>query len=207
MQHLRDNLRDRKKRQEPPRMHVALTINAVARFLAYANDGATFRIPRDKWKIAMGFLFCQKRGDTYVIADAVGAAFGNDSSVEMPKQVYAHIERFEAERPGMFLGGWACSRPGLGLFASDTDMATQMYYQTVNPDALGLFFDLTRVSPNSLGLYLWRLTAPTQAIYTQITDYTLEGFTREILEESLGGVGIDSQVIAELEKFLKLKDN
>ncbi len=185
---------------------VVLTGKAFARFVSYASDGANLRQPREKWKMAMGFLFCQHHQTEIIIADAVGGAFGNQTSVELPPDLYAHIARFEEERPGLFIGGWACSRPGIGLHVTDTDMRNQMYYQSMNPDALALYFDLTRVGPTSLGLLLWRLKDPSSHQYYPITEFSLEGFTRELLQKSLGEAGIDPNIIQQLAEFLKLKD-
>ncbi len=138
MQILRDNLRASKTKYVLPRRHVVLTGTAFSSFLRYANDGASFRQPREKWVMAMGWLFCRHQEDKYIIADAMGVVYGNGMYVETTPTTFERVKEYETTHPGTFLGGWTCSRPGIGLFASDTDLHNQLFYQQTNEKATNI---------------------------------------------------------------------
>jgi proteasome lid subunit RPN8/RPN11/tetratricopeptide (TPR) repeat protein len=181
---------------------VVVTAKAFVSFVKFSAQFASFKGMRANWVESMGFLFCKQHMDKYIVADAVGMTSGNSVYVEMSGQQIAQVERLETERPGLFLGGWIHTHPGLGLFFSDTDIQNEMFYQQRNEDGLGIVFDLSLISPVFIGFKVFRLHGPNAHTYYEVTDYELSGFTEDLLRDAFDTLGIDHKITHQLAMHL-----
>ncbi|MHA1818918.1 MAG: Mov34/MPN/PAD-1 family protein [Promethearchaeota archaeon] len=185
---------------------VIVMYNVFDEICEFSSKYANFRMPRERWVECMGYLFCKREGDEYIVADAVGMISGSDMYVEMTPEELASIERLEKERPGLFLGGWFHTHPGLTPFYSDTDVQNQSFYQQYNEDGLGIVFDLNMVSEDFIGFKIFRNDSKNAKTYHEVS-YELRDFTEDKLRQALEKLGgYPKWLIHNLAVYLGLSD-
>jgi len=188
---------------------LVLQAKAFIKMIHWMAEYANFTsIMEPNWVESMGIMFCKDTPEKYIIAEAEGITYGNLVYVETSPQQVAQITRIEEELrkkdPNIYAGGWFHSHPGHSLFYSGTDLANQAYWQTNNPNGVGLVFDLTQVSETFIGFKFFRLDSAQSQSYHEVP-YELYGFTEETLIEAFKPVGIDIKTIHRLAKNLGLK--
>ena len=124
---------------------VYISMKVFTEICKFSAQYASNYILKSKWVESMGYLFCRKDGDKYLIEDAAGITRGGETYVSMTPDDLAKIEQLQADHPNHFLGGWFHTHPGLSPFFSTTDVQNQMFYQAQNDDGLGLVFDHSMV--------------------------------------------------------------
>jgi tetratricopeptide (TPR) repeat protein len=190
---------------KPLVLHAKAFVKMINWMAEYANFN---KIMQPNWVEAMGIMFCKTTPEKYIIADAAGITYGNLVYVETSPQQVAEITRIEdrlrKEDANIYAGGWFHSHPGHSLFFSGTDLANQTYWQTSNPNGVGLVFDLMQVSDVFIGFKFFRLDADNPQTYIEVP-YELYGFTEDTLIEAFKPVGIDIKTIHRLAKYLGLK--
>ncbi len=190
-----------------PRM-VVLTAECFEKIIQFLGQHSSPLIPKNKCVEAFAFLFCRQTPAYYVIEDAVGAATGERASVQLKPEELALIEFFGNQHPDLFLGGWAHSHPGWGLFFSGTDEDNQMFYQQGNEDGLGLVWDYTLVGKKGkgLGFSLLRLSNPNRPGYYEVP-FKLQGFSKPLIEQIFSPLGYDKKTIATAWKDIEGEDH
>ncbi len=188
---------------------LVIQANAFIKMIHWMAEYANFSsIMQPNWVEAMGIMFCKDTPEKYVIAEAAGITYGNLVYVETSPQQVAEITRIEEQLrkqdANIYAGGWFHSHPGHSLFFSGTDLANQAYWQTSNPNGVGLVFDLTQVSEVFIGFKFFRLDSSQAQAYHEVP-YELYGFTEETLIEAFKPLGIDIKTIHRLAKYLDLK--
>lgn len=165
---------------------LVITAPALVEIVQFLSESANDSIPRGNWVEGFGYLFCahEKEAQNYIVKEAVGVAKGHPVGVQLSAEELALVERLQDERPGLFVGGWFHSHPGLGLFFSGTDSENQMFYQQGNPDGVGLVFDHTKISRDALGLKAFRLDNPNAHAYHEVP-FKIRGLSAGHLEEAL----------------------
>ncbi len=179
-----------------PRM-VVLTAECFEKILQFLGQYSNPLLSKNKCVESFAFLFCRQTPGYYIIEDAVGVATGERASVQLKPEELALIEFFSDQHPDLFLGGWAHSHPGWGLFFSGTDEDNQMFYQQMNEDGLGLVWDYTLVGKKGkgLGFTILRLSNPNRPGYFEVP-YKLQGFSKNLVEQIFSPLGYDKKVLA-----------
>lgn len=188
---------------------LVLQAKSFVKMIHWMAEFANFKtVPQPNWVEAMGIMFCKLSGDKYVIIDAEGITSGNLVYVETSPQQVAEITRIEdklkEQDPNVFAGGWFHSHPGHNLFFSGTDTGNQAYWQTNNPNGVGLVFDLTQISPTFIGFKFFRLDSKDSQNYYEV-QYELYGFTEDTLIEAFEPIGIPIKDVHRLALQLGLK--
>jgi len=186
---------------------VYISMKVFTEICKFSAQYASNYILKSKWVESMGYLFCRKDGDKYLIEDAAGITRGGETYVSMTPDDLAKIEQLQADHPNHFLGGWFHTHPGLSPFFSTTDVQNQMFYQAQNEDGLGLVFDHSMVSSKFVGFKNFRLNDPQSPTtdYSDV-DWIPLGWTEAGLEEALKPIGVSQKIIENLAFHLKLRD-
>jgi len=181
---------------------VIVKFKAFEKMVKYFSQFSSNKIPKENWVESMGFLFCNVEGDYYNVEDAIGMTSGSELDVQLSPQSLANIEQVEREHEG-FIGGWWHTHPGLTPFFSETDIKNQVFYQTANPDGLGIVFDHSMIDDEFIGFQIFRLLHQFSEEVVEVP-FQLSGFTEEGLKDNLELLGIDSNIIKSLcEKYGK----
>ncbi|MHA1376857.1 MAG: PCI domain-containing protein [Candidatus Helarchaeota archaeon] len=145
-------------------LHFDSLRNIYLHTMFYAN----FEIKRSEWKESYGLLIGTIKGEDLIIAEAVPITSGEKYEVAFEEQHYSKAAEYDslAVERGLFTVGWYHSHPGLGLFLSPTDILNQLGYQNLNPKAVALVFDFTKVSEKKLGFEIFRLDAPELGVHS-----------------------------------------
>ena len=128
---------------------VFMEYEAFRNIVIHTAQFAHFDLKVKNWKEVYGFLIGYIDEDTKWthITDAIPMTHGTHYGVQFKKEHYvlsAYLNLMCAER-GEFFVGWYHSHPGLGLFLSQTDIINHLGYQIVNPKAIALVFDHTKI--------------------------------------------------------------
>ena len=139
-------------------------MNILLHTLFYAN----YNIERSEWKETYGLLIGNIKEDDLLIAEAVPITSGEKFEVAFEEKHYAKAAIYDslAIDKGLFTIGWYHSHPGLGLFLSPTDILNQLGYQNLNPKAIALVFDFTKVTEKYLGFEIFRLDDPELGVHS-----------------------------------------
>jgi proteasome lid subunit RPN8/RPN11 len=155
---------------------VFLRYKAYRRIVGYAIRYANNHIDEKDWKEVYGILIGSvEKNKKVIIKDAVPVCIGLRTGVELEPIHYVDLsqidaslyERFIENETTDFFIGWWHSHPGLGFFFSEIDCKTHLGYQDKNPYAIGLVFDHTKMSSNSLGLAALRLDNPEKGMFSK----------------------------------------
>ncbi|OLS15172.1 MAG: hypothetical protein RBG13Loki_1185 [Promethearchaeota archaeon CR_4] len=173
---------------------VVLTAECFEKILQFLGQYSNPLLPKKKCVEAFAFLFCRQTPTYYIIEDAVGVATGERDSVELKPEELALIEFFGNQNPELFLGGWAHSHPGWGLFFSGKDEDNQVFYQQMNEDGLGLIWDYTLVGKKGkgLGFTMLRLKNPNRPGFYEVP-FKLLGFSQPFIERIFSPLGYDEK--------------
>lgn len=181
---------------------VIVKFKAYQEMVKYFCKYSSNNILKEKWVESMGFLFGNAEDDYYFVEDAIGMTFGTELDVQLSPQSLANLPDLEREKGG-FLVGWWHTHPGLTPFFSETDVKNQVFYQTANPDGLGIVFDHSLIDENFIGFQIFRLIHQFSEEYVEVP-YQLQGFYKEGIKECMDLLGIDSKITEKLiEKYGK----
>ena len=183
---------------------VVLTAESFEKILQFLGQYSNPLLPKNKCVEAFAFLFCRQTPAYYIIEDAVGVATGERASVQLKAEELALIEFFGNQHPDLFLGGWAHSHPGWGLFFSGTDEDNQVFYQQMNEDGLGLVWDYTLVGRKGkgLGFSILRLKNPNRPGYYEVP-FKLQGFSQPFIERIFSPLGYNKKILASVWKDIE----
>jgi len=131
-------------------IHAAAYKSIILYSTRYANPA----IARDQWKEIYGILIGIISNDAVIVEQAIPMTYGESTDVTLGPEHYGFIEeiqdRFDKEGRGRFMVGWFHSHPGLSLFYSYVDISNQIFFQSLNPDFIGIVFDHTYVFDKNL---------------------------------------------------------
>ena len=108
------------------------------------------------------------------LVHALQARAGQSSSIDVSipsEEWFRLIDKVNnsAKYKGVYtISGWYHSHPGLSLFLSQTDIINQLGYQVVNPKAIALVFDHTKIISKDPPVALFQLNNP---LYGASTGY------------------------------------
>ncbi len=108
-----------------------------------------------------GLLIGRERGEELLVTDAVtGHQKGSLGHVALDELVMARLtELLHASGGGLYIVGWYHSHPGIGVFMSAIDYATQLNYQRLYPKSVALVIDPVEIvnskvlTPNSMKFF------------------------------------------------------
>jgi len=94
-----------------------------------------------------GFLIGRERGEELLVTDAVtGHQTGSLGHVALDEMVMTRLtELLHSSNTGLYIVGWYHSHPGIGVFMSAIDYATQLNYQRLYPRSVALVVDPVEV--------------------------------------------------------------
>lgn len=186
---------------------VFIAMKVFTEICNFSAQYASNYLPKSKWVESMGYLFCRRDGNRYLVEDAVGISRGGETYVTMTPDQLARIEQLQQEHSSQFLGGWFHTHPGLSPFFSSTDIQNQMFYQAGNEDGLGIVFDHSMISPKFIGFKIFRLQ-DAQNPNTQYDDVDWKplNWTAADLEQALRPIGVSNKIFEQLSYFMKLRE-
>ncbi len=108
-----------------------------------------------------GLLIGRERGEELLVTDAVtGHQTGSLGHVALDELVMARLtELLHSSGVGLYIVGWYHSHPGIGVFMSAIDYATQLNYQRLYPKSVALVVDPVEIinskvlTPNSMKFF------------------------------------------------------
>lgn len=164
---------------------VFMEYEAFKNILVHTAQFAHFDLKVKKWKEVYGFLvgYIDEGTKWTHITDAIPITHGSHYGVEFKKHHYvlsAYLNLMIAENDEFFVG-WYHSHPGLGLFLSQTDIINHLAYQIVNPKAIALVFDHTKVISNESTIDFYQLNNATlgaSSAYHEI-EYYIAGINKK----------------------------
>ncbi len=141
---------------------VILNLDSFRNILLHTMFYANFDIKREDWKETYGLLIGKLKDEDLIIFDSVPITSGEKFEVAFEEEHYLKAAEYDsmAVEKGYFTVGWYHSHPGLGLFLSPTDRLNQLGYQNLNPKAIALVFDFTKITEEFLGFEIFRLDDP-----------------------------------------------
>ncbi len=125
----------------------------------FCNPG----INRNQWREVYGFLVGKIEENQVVVHEAIPMVHGGATEVEFEEKHYieaAEVNEKAAEK-GFFLVGWYHSHPGLDIFLSSIDIKNHIGYQGINPNAIALVIDPSKISSTYSGFEIFILDDPT----------------------------------------------
>jgi len=180
---------------------VIVKFKAYKAMIKFFSQFSSNKISRDKWVESMGYLFCRIEGDYYIIEDAYGITSGTELDVQVSPMTLSNIDQLIHEHDGDFIGGWWHTHPGLSPFFSETDIKNQVFYQSNNPDGLGIVFDHSMIDKDYIGFQIFRLIHQFSEEYVEVP-FQLQGFTKDGIKECMALLGIDADITqALIEKY------
>ncbi|MHA1341090.1 MAG: hypothetical protein ACTSO2_14040 [Promethearchaeota archaeon] len=146
------NVKENKK--EIGEKKVIIHAAAYKSIILYSTRYANPAIPREQWKEIYGILIGVKSDDAVIVEQAIPMTYGESTDVTLGPEHYGFIEeiqdKLDKEGKGRFMVGWFHSHPGLSLFYSYVDINNQIFFQSLNPDFIGIVFDHTYVFDKNL---------------------------------------------------------
>jgi proteasome lid subunit RPN8/RPN11 len=108
-----------------------------------------------------GFLIGRERGEELLVTDAItGHQKGSLGHVALDELVMARLtELLHSSGGNLYIVGWYHSHPGIGVFMSAIDYATQLNYQRLYPKSVALVIDPVEIvnskvlTPNSMKFF------------------------------------------------------
>lgn len=172
---------------------VIVKFKAYKEMIKFFSQFSSNTIPREKWVESMGYLFCTLEGDYYFIEDAYGVTSGTELDVQVSPMTLSNIDQLIHEHEGDFIGGWWHTHPGLSPFFSETDIKNQVFYQSNNPDGLGIVFDHSMIDKDYIGFQIFRLLHQFSEDYVEVP-FQLQGFTKDGIKDCMELLGIDPEI-------------
>jgi len=157
--------------------NVVIKAKALKKIILYAKRYANDAIPRNSWKEVYGFLIGRNAGNVVFVDDAVAMVAGDVTEVHFTEQHYANTyklnDEISAKNDGTFLCGWWHTHPFPddkdSLFLSDVDIKNHLFFQSVNPLAIALVHDPSKISSADIPL-------GTKVFRLRRTDFTDDDF-------------------------------
>lgn len=126
---------------------VIIHAEAYKSIILYSTRYANASIPREQWREIYGILVGTKSDDAVIVERAIPMTYGESTDVVLGPEHYGFIEeiqnKLDEEGRNRFMVGWFHSHPGLTLFYSYVDISNQIFFQSLNPDFMGIVFDHT----------------------------------------------------------------
>lgn len=126
---------------------VIIHAEAYKSIILYSTRYANASIPREQWREIYGILVGTKTDEAVIVERAVPMTYGESTDVVLGPEHYGFIEeiqnKLDEEGRNRFMVGWFHSHPGLTLFYSYVDISNQIFFQSLNPDFMGIVFDHT----------------------------------------------------------------
>ncbi len=125
----------------------------------FCNPGINMK----QWREVYGFLVGKIEQNNVVIDEAIPMVHGGATEVEFEDQHYieaAEVNEKVVEK-GFFVVGWYHSHPGLQIFLSSVDIKNHIGYQGINPSAIALVIDPSKISSSYSGFEIFTLDDPT----------------------------------------------
>ncbi|HUX99748.1 MAG TPA: hypothetical protein VMV49_09360 [Candidatus Deferrimicrobium sp.] len=162
--------------------------SAFRNIVIHTAQYAHFDMKVKNWKEVYGFLIGYIDEDTKWthITDAVPITHGTHYGVEFKKEHYvlsAYLNLMVAENDEFYVG-WYHSHPGLGLFLSQTDIVNHLGYQVVNPKAIAMVFDHTKLIQKEPPIEIFQLDNPTFGVSSNYHS----------IEYYIGGIKKDKEI-------------
>ncbi|MHA1267633.1 MAG: hypothetical protein ACTSRS_20520 [Candidatus Helarchaeota archaeon] len=172
---------------------------AFRNIVIHTAEYAHFDMKVKNWKEVYGFLVGYIDEDTKWthVTDAIPITHGTHYGVEFKKEHYilsAYLNLMCAEKNEFFVG-WYHSHPGLGLFLSQTDIINHLGYQIVNPKAIALVFDHTKIISKEPPVALYQLTDPTLGTSSDYHE----------IEYYIGGIKKDDEIAQIKELYYEIE--
>ena len=183
------NILESKRETNIIRSPVYLKYKAYDKIIGYATRYANEYINKKEWKEVFGILIGTVKEDYLVIVkDAIPIRVGGKAEVELDSIHYVDVSQidetiYEQDKESNstdFIVGWWHSHPNLGFFFSETDCQTQLGYQSPNPFAVGIIFDLTKIKEESKGIAALRLENPNKGKFSKYLNVDLLFNRKEI---------------------------
>jgi proteasome lid subunit RPN8/RPN11 len=159
--------------------------SAFRDIVTHTAQYAHFDLKVKNWKEVYGFLSGYIDEDTQWvhITNAYPITHGTHYGVEFKKRHYvrsAYLNLMIAEQNEFFVG-WYHSHPGLDLFLSETDVMNHLAYQIVNPKAIAVVFDHTKIIQKSPPLMIFQLDNPQYGIQSSYhpVEYYIGGINKK----------------------------
>ncbi len=158
---------------EPISTPVLLTLKAYQRMIGYAIRYANSKLKKEEWREVYGILIGKiEEHKQVIVRDAIPVCVGEKTGVELEPIHYVDVSQIDQSiwrrsienQKTDFIVGWWHTHPGLGFYFSKVDLTTQLGYQVPNHYAMGLVFDLTKRTKDSLGVAAFRARDPEYGI-------------------------------------------
>lgn len=178
---------------------VFLEHDAFRNIVIHTAQFAHFDLKVKNWKEVYGFLVGYIDEDTKWthITNAIPITHGTHYGVEFKKEHYvlsAYLNLMCAENDEFFVG-WYHSHPGLNLFLSQTDIVNHLAYQIVNPKAIALVFDHTKIISNEPPLSIFQLDDASLGLSSDYHE----------IEYYIGGIKKDSEITQIKELYYEIE--
>jgi len=166
-------------------------LRALGMILRHGLRFCNSSIERSKWVECMGFLLGDVEDDLIIIKDAIPITNGSKVEVRFNDEHYRTSDEINATMSeDMWVVGWYHTHPGHDLFLSTIDRVNHAGYQMINPNAVALVFDpskLTKKNAAELRHYmkLFRLVDPRKmeaADYEELEKVRMEGSFSDMVE-------------------------
>ncbi|MHA1311336.1 MAG: hypothetical protein ACTSQO_10455 [Candidatus Helarchaeota archaeon] len=167
---------------------VILKASTYKKILLHCTRFANYNIPQTEWKEVYGFLTGNFEGENVVCNDAVPMTHGGSIDVEFNEQNYIEAAMLNEKltEKNEFIVGWYHSHPGLNIFLSTTDIRNHIGYQGINPKAIALVFDHTKLRGGFLGFKIFILDDPmTENTGYHTVDWIIPDLDEKVFAESL----------------------
>ncbi|MFX1297328.1 MAG: Mov34/MPN/PAD-1 family protein [Promethearchaeota archaeon] len=121
----------------------------------FCNPG----INKNQWREVYGFLVGKLENNHVVIYEAIPMVHGGATEVEFEERHYIEAAEVNAQaaKKGLFLVGWYHSHPGLNIFLSSVDIKNHIGYQGLNPKAIALVIDPSKLTTSYSGFEIFIL--------------------------------------------------
>ncbi|HID74327.1 MAG TPA: hypothetical protein EYP43_04675 [Thermoplasmata archaeon] len=174
-----------------PDFDAVLSLRSLGVILRHGLRFANMAIPAERWVECMGFLLGDVRDDVIHIKDAVPITNGSKVEVRFTDEQYRIADEINSKlSEDMWVVGWYHTHPGHDLFLSTIDKVNHAGYQALNPKAVALVFDPSKLddeNSQNLGEYmrLFRLKDPSKlgrSDYDELESIRLEGSFSDMVD-------------------------
>ncbi len=165
---------------------------ALGKILRHGFRFCNAAIEQSKWVECMGFLLGDVDDDNMIIIkDAVPVTNGSKVEVRFTSEHYRTSDEINATlSDDLWVVGWYHTHPGHDLFLSTIDRVNHAGYQILNPNAVALVFDPSKVRPKKIDqldhyMKLFKLVNPRKmeaADYLELENIRMEGGFADMVE-------------------------
>ncbi len=145
--------RPRHRAKAKDQKEVFLSLRALTKIIRQGLRFSNPSIPSSSWIECMGFLLGDVTDDQVDIKDAVPITHGSKVEVNFDEEHYMIADEINSSLSNdLWVVGWYHTHPGHGLFLSDIDKVNHAGYQTLNPDAIAVVFDPSKMGSKKTAL-------------------------------------------------------